>query len=417
MAPASRSHRALVVFVAASLTLAVAALVGFAVLLPVVVRVRPAPGPVERAPRAAEVRAALRRAAAALRAGDRAAYDAALPASGRDARQAVAELYRHLAELPWTSLRLSADPMPGHPGRYDVRAAGEVGGAVPTDRIMADRVLETGVLRGRVVVVGDVTPRGVADQYVMAFSRPVVVRGAGVIVIADRRERATADVLARAGREARRRLALLGIRSRAPVVVYCYDSHRELRRALGGGPADARIRFFSRSPDRLGGKETWMRDVGVLGPALKGKEAWAPMMLAHELTHAYTARWFAHAKHAPTFLAEGLATAVEGGRSYQPLRADLAASASAYPIEDALAAGSLWQGNPTGRVRLAYLEGGSLVLYILDRWGLADLRAFVTAVSDSDLSRAGLDHASRASLGVGWRKLRAGWAAFVQTLP
>ena len=112
-----------------------------------------------------------------------------------------------------------------------------------------------------------------------------------------------------------------------------------------------------------------------------------------------------------------MATAVEGGRTYQPLRDDLASGDSAYPLEKALTAKSLWRGNPIGKVRLAYLEGSSLVLNVPARRGLDGLRDFVMAVGDSDLSKEGLDAAARASVGVGWRELRRGWTEFVQTLP
>ena len=243
----------------------------------------------------------------------------------------------------------------------------------------------------------------------MAFERPIAIRRNGLVVIADKSEQIAAEALARAGGPARKRLALLGINPREPVVVYYYSSRRQMLRALGDDPNEARIRFFSRAPDRLSESRTWTRDIGVLGPALDGKGEWTPLMLAHELTHAYTSRWFAHTEHAPTLLAEGLATAVEGGRTYQPLRDDLASGDSAYPLEKALTAKSLWRGNPIAKVRLAYLEGRSLVLYVLDRWGLDGLRDFVTAVSDSDLTRKGLDAAARESVGVGWDELRAGW--------
>ena len=245
----------------------------------------------------------------------------------------------------------------------------------------------------------------------------MAVRRNGLIVIADKSEQAGAEALARAGGPARERLSLLGIASRRPVVVYYYSSRAELVRSLGEDPDEPRIRFFSHPPAHLGDAPSWTRDIGVLGPALAGKESWAPQMLAHELTHAYTTRWFEGTKHAPTLLAEGLATAVEGGRTFQPLRDDLAADRSAFPLEKALRAKSLWKGNRIDKVRLAYLEGASLVLYVMDRWGLRGLKSFVTAVSDSDLTAEGLDQASRRSVGVSWDELRAGWTAFVQTLP
>ena len=243
------------------------------------------------------------------------------------------------------------------------------------------------------------------------------MRRNGLVVIADRRERAAAEALAAAGAPARERLGLLGISASQPIVVYYYSSRRQLLRSLGEDPGEARIRFFSHAPKRLRDVPTWTRDIGVLGPALRGKASWTPRMLAHEMTHAYTSRWFEGARHAPTLLAEGLATAVEGGRSFQPLRDDLASTASAFPLEKALKAKSLWKGNRIDKVRLAYLEGASLVLYVRDRWGLQSLEEFVAAVSDSDLTPEGLDEAARQSVGVSWKALRSGWAAFVETLP
>lgn len=412
----------LLVLVGAGLAVAAIALVLFAAVLPAIVEepaapAATAPGPVARPARLDEIQTSLDRAAEALRDGDRAGWDAALPASRRDARRAVDSLYRHVVRLPWTSVRMIAEPVRGRSGRFYVGVVGEVGGADPADRIMARRVFDAVVLGDRMVLRDDATPRDVLHQNVMAFERPVVVRRNGLVVIADKSEQAAAEALARAGGPARKRLALLGITPRKPVVVYYYSSRRQMLRSLGDDPNEPRIRFFSRAPDRVAESPTWTRDIGVLGPALDGKEAWAPHMLAHELTHAYTSRWFARTEHAPTLLAEGLATAVEGGRTYQPLRDDLASGDSAFPLEKALTAKSLWRGNPIAKVRLVYLEGASLVLYVLDRWGLHGLRGFVSAVSDSDLSAKGLDQAARESVGVSWDTLRAGWAAFVRTLP
>jgi len=416
MTPATRKTKPLLLLAGAAVVLIVVAMVVGGTLLPFapeeVAKTRLAP----RALTAADMTAAAARATQALRDRDRAAWDAAFPATG-DARRAVDALYRHLVRVPWTSVRLLAQPVHGRPGRYYVGAVGAVGGADPADRIMARRVFDAALRGGRPVLLDDVTPADVRGQQIMAFDRPVAVRRNGLVVIADKPEQAAAEALARAGGPARKRLRLLGISSRKPVVVYYYSSRAQLLRSLEDDPKESRIRFFSHPPVQLGTTQSWTRDIGVLGPALAGKEAWIPQMLAHELTHAYTSRWFARTKHAPTLLAEGLATAVEGGRSFQPLRDDLAAGSSAFPLEKALRTKDLWRGNSTAKVRLAYLEGASLVLYVKDRWGLAGLRSFITAVSDSDLTRAGLDEAVRKSVGVGWDELRAGWTASVQTLP
>jgi hypothetical protein len=419
MAQLSRRTRPLLVLGAAVLAVAVVVLVVVGTVLPLTATeenpaaAQPAH---ERAATAGEMQAAAARATEALRGRDAAAWAAALPASGR-ARRSVDSLYRHLVRLPWTSVRIASEPVDGHPGRFYLGAVGELAGTDPPDRIMARRVYDVVSDGGRTDLRADVTPKNIRGQQVMAFEKPVVIRRNGLVVIADKAEQAAAEALARAGARARERLKLLGLTSRRPVVVYYYASRSEMLRSLGDDPGESRVRFFSHPPIHLDHTPTWTRDVGVLGPALADDESWTPQMLAHELTHAYTTDWFADAEHAPTLLAEGLGTAVEGGRSFQPLRDDLAAPASSFPLEKALRAKSLWRGNSTADVRLAYLEGASLVLYVLDEWDLRHLREFVRAVGDSDLNREGLDVATRQSLGVTWDELRTGWESYVQTLP
>ena len=207
----------------------------------------------------------------------------------------------------------------------------------------------------------------IAGQKVMAFEQPVVIRRNGLIVIADKAAQAGAEALADAGAAARKRLSLLGLGSREPVVVYYYASRSQLLRALGEDPGRPRIRFFSHAPIHLGKERTWTRDIGVLGPALDGKDYWTPQMLAHELTHAYTTRWFARLE-ARADTARRRAGDRGGGRPARPpLRDDLAAGASAFPLEKALprrASGTATRsprcGSPTSRAARCPLRAGRL---------------------------------------------------------
>jgi hypothetical protein len=373
--------------------------------------------PVARAATPEEARVALGRAAEALRAGDRAAYRAALPASGLAARQSLGELLRHLSPLPWTRFTLLGTPVPGVPGRFDVRAVGQLGRTGPRDRVGGERILDLQMLGSRVIATGDATPSAVKRQYLMAFHDPVAVSRNGLLVLADRRAKDRAEALADAGAAARERLALIGVEPDASVLVSVYSSLEDLKASLGGGPDEDRIRFFSTAVPRVTPRRWRIMDVGVLGPSLDGTGAWMPLMLSHEMTHAYTGQWFQKTAHAPTFLLEGLAMAVEGGRDWTPLREEVATGNQLWPLIDAVGAGNLWMGNSTEQVRLVYLEAASVMLYVLDHWGLAKLRPFVTAVADSDLSAEGIDKATREALGVSWDEFYAGWEEYVLSLP
>ena len=373
--------------------------------------------PVTRPATEAEAQAAFDEAMVALAADDEDAWRAALPATGRAARQTSADLFETLGGLPWRSLDAVVVPIPSEDGRFEVRVVGDLAGVGPEDRIVADRVLEFGVLDDRVMVTDDVTPRTARRQYFMAYEDPRVVEGEAAVVLTEPDYIDLARDLADAAAEAGDDLAVLDVDPDRPVLLYLYASRDQLRDALGGGPNDRRVEFLSLPVERIADGLWWPRDVNLLAPALDEKGYWLPRLLAHELTHAFTVEWFADTRNDPVFLAEGLAVAVEGGRSYAPLRDEIAAGNRRLPLANAIALGSLWNGNAQEKVHLAYLEAGSVVLYILDTWGLQDLRRWVTAVADSSLTPAAIEAATDRSLGVSWDEFVAGWAEFAETLP
>ena len=393
-------------------------LAGLVVFLPLAFRESQGAPPQARAVTRAEAQALLDRAAAALRAGDHVAFLAALPTTDAGARKAIEALYSHLQPLPWTGFSFDAAPAPGRPGRFVVRAYGMLGRAGPADRVAAERDFDFAHLGTRVVVAGDHTPEVARREYLMWMHRPLVIQRNGLVVVADRSNKKRALRVADAGAAARARLAAeLGLRPEAAVVVSVYSSLEDLRASLGGGPVESRFRFFSNAGPRMALHYYRVRDIGVLGPSLDGTGAWLPLMLAHELTHAYTLRWFLGTKHAPMFLEEGLGMAVEQGRSWAPLKEEVASGNQLWPLPDVIATKDLWKGNSTDQVRLGYLEAGSVIMYVARRWGLDKVKPFVIAVADSDLSAKGVGDAVRSSLGVSWDDFYAGWKDYVRALP
>jgi hypothetical protein len=358
-----------------------------------------------------DTRAAFGRAAQALRDRDRDAYYAALPTRGTDARRAVSDLYRRLSPLPWVSFSLIVTPVPGYEGRFLVQASGRLRGVGPSDRLAGERVLEVEAAGGQVRVVGDQTPAPVRRQYLMAFDEPLALRRNGLVVVGDRRARKWLESIAAAGAGARARLERLAIGSDEGVLVTVYRSGSQMSAAFAGGVSDERMRFFAHSTPRRDAAPWRRYDVAVLGPELTGLGPSVERVLAHELTHAYTVDWFLATDHAPTLLLEGLAEVVDGAGDGDSaaLREELRAGNRLWPLSDALATGDLWAGNSYGDIDLAYTMAESLVAYVVSQWGVEALKPFCQAVANSDLSRGGLDRATRATLGVGWSRFYAGW--------
>lgn len=367
---------------------------------------------------AADVTALFDGGIAALRRHDAAGWKKAVPARGAGARATTA-LYRTLSAFAWPRLKAAVTATPGHGDRFDVRLAGRPDGFGPADRLLAERVLVIRRVAGRLTVTGDVTPAAMTREYLMVFRDPIALRVPGALVIAERVWRPRARTLAGAVAYARARLHdVLAVRPNRGIVIFLFSSDDDLDAYFAGKAPDKRVHYLSYHPVTLSASASWWpTDVGVVATALAGNDAWLPLMLSHEMTHGYTMRWFAKAAHQPAFLEEGLAVAVEGGRSYAPLRAELASGNKTVPLLPAFGYGDMWKGMSTARVHVAYLEAGSVVKYILGRWGAAKLRDWAVRVADTDLTDGAIMRVTRASLGVSWARFASGWRAYVKTLP
>ena len=347
-----------------------------------------------------------------------AAWRTALPARGKAARRALDDLYDHLAPLPWTRLHTLVTARRGQPDVFDVRLEGRPGGAGPSTRIVAERVLAVGRAHGRLVVTDDRSSARLRRKYLMAFRRPRAVVADGAVVIADASWLPLARQLAGDMPGARARVAAeLGVSGGRAIVVVLYSSASEVTGYLGQTRMLEREQFFARLPSTAPRTLWWPTDIGILASALAPADPWTRQMLAHEVTHTLTWRWFYHTPHAPPLLLEGMATAVEASRSYQPLRVEVSRGNRSLPLLAALAKRDLWNGASMTRVTLAYLEGAALVKYVLAGWGQAELRRLCVDIARTSLAPAAVKQVVRRDLGVSWPRFYVGWEAFAMTLP
>ena len=347
-----------------------------------------------------------------------AVWRTALPARGAAPRNALDDLYRHLSPIPWTDLHALVVARRGVANVFDVKIEGRPAGAGPSTRVVAERLLAVSRVRGRLVATGDRSPARLRHKYLMALRRPRAVVRDGAVVLADASWLPLARELAGDMPFARAAVAAeLGVSGGRPTVIVVYSSAAEVAAYLGQSRALEREHFFARLPTTAPKTLWWPTDVGVLASALAPADPWTRHMLAHEVTHTLTWRWFYHTAHAPPLLLEGMATAVEADRSFAPLRAEVAGGNRVMPLIRALAKRDLWNGVAMTRVTLAYLEGGALVKYVLAGWGQAELRRFCVDIARSSLKPAAIERVVRRDLQVSWPRFYAGWKAYVMTLP
>jgi hypothetical protein len=362
-------------------------------------------------------RAEFARAARALLAGDRGGFLRSLPGDGSarsaSAREALGDVYDTLSPLPWRSFSFSVSPAGKVAGLYRIEGSGQLGSAGPPDRLAVLRYLELGSAAGGTAVLADETPETLRRRYLMALHDPLALRRPGLLVLADRRARARARRVMAAAERARPRLALLGVDTRPEVLVTVYGSAEDVRDALGISAATGRLVFFSHASLRVADEAWPIYDVAVMGPWLRDLGMSMDDVLTHELAHAYTVRWFHGVKHPPSLLVEGIAEAAEGLPQAPSLREEVKTGDQLWPLPESFGAADVWDGADPEGVTLGYEVGGSLVDYVVSRWGAGRLRRFAEAVAGAEATQTGMDAAMGGVLGVSWRQFYAGWRRYV----
>lgn len=180
------------------------------------------------------------------------------------------------------------------------------------------------------------------------------------------------------------------------VDVYIYSDVTDLRAALGAGGLD----WVGGHADPAAGV------VLVAVPEMDAARARIEFgrVLPHEITHFMLyQRLGERYERVPTWLNEGLASRYEERRNVVYLQAlDQAAS-----TQTLLAFDELCNGFPTSAERglLAYAQSESLVLYIIERWGIGSINDLLDAYNDGASCTAGVSN----TLGLSLTALQSAW--------
>lgn len=353
------------------------------------------------------MRAALTTASAALVSKDATAWFLAVPCKGTTAQHDWYKTYIGLARFPWARVTAEADPVGGVPGRYRVRFRGQLQGA-DTSHLVCERILQFAWPQGRLKLVADRTEAELRKTYYLAFDDPVVLVRPHLVVVGERRRKALMSRIAASDGQAGLVATRLRLDPQSPqlahkTLVYVCASRMQAWNASNSRP------HKGMAAGVVG------QQIYIIGVRPTYWKKYALITVRHELAHVYATK-FGEGKHAVGLLSEGLAVAVEGQRDFTLLRAEVITGNHTLPLKKALMYGDLWHGLTSLQVDIAYLEGGALVLYLEERWGIKGAWAFAGAVADSDMTPAGIQRATQQSLGITWGQLYRGWKGYVRTL-
>ena len=351
---------------------------------------------------------ALMNASAALVAKDPVAWSEALPTGDVRARAASQRVFVALTRFPLTKVWAKATPEGDAPGCYRVRFYGRVVGA-DTAPVLCERLLQFGRRGGRLTLVADRTEERLRAAYYLAFQDPVVRSRSHLVVIAERNWEWLIPRILACNEQTMRVARRFGLDSTSPqlrhkTIVYVSASRRQAWDASASRPhagmcavaVDGQIFIIGKWP------EYWKH--------------YTASTMRHELAHLYTDD-FGDGKHLVSVLSEGPAVAAAGNRDFAALRTEVARGNHTLPLIKGLMKGDVWHGLSERQVDMAYLEAGALFLYLEKHRGWEGAQAFADAVTASDLTVAGIERATRRSLGISWGQLYAGWKRFVASLP